>query len=298
MEKKMNIIDGKQIADEIKSEIAAKVKSLLDKGKPAPHLAAVVVGNDGASLTYVQSIERACREVGYISSVYKFPETTPEEELISVISFLNEDDEIDGYILQLPLPKHISSEKVIERINPKKDVDSLHPSNMGNLLLGEPLFVPATPYGTMLLLERAGIETEGKHCVVVGRSNIVGKPLSMLLSQKSAGGNATVTVCHSHTQNLQDVCREADILFVAIGKPEMITADYVKKGAVVVDIGVHRLPDPDNEKGYRICGDVKFDEVAPLCSQITPVPGGVGRLTMTALLLNVMKAYEGKVEEM
>ena len=290
----MNIIDGKQIADEIKSEIAAKVKSLLDKGKPAPHLAAVVVGNDGASLTYVQSIERACREVGYISSVYKFPETTAEEELISVISFLNEDDEIDGYILQLPLPKHISSEKVIEWINPKKDVDSLHPSNMGNLLLGEPLFVPATPYGTMLLLERAGIETEGKHCVVVGRSNIVGKPLAMLLSQKNAGGNATVTVCHSHTQNLQDVCREADILFVAIGKPEMITADYVKKGAVVVDIGVHRLPDPDNEKGYRICGDVKFDEVAPLCSQITPVPGGVGRLTMTALLLNVMKAYEGK----
>ena len=290
----MNIIDGKQIADEIKSEIAAKVKSLLDKGKPAPHLAAVVVGNDGASLTYVQSIERACREVGYISSVYKFPETTTEEELISVISFLNEDDEIDGYILQLPLPKHISSEKVIEQINPKKDVDALHPSNMGNLLLGEPLFVPATPYGTMLLLERAGIETEGKHCVVVGRSNIVGKPLAMLLSQKSAGGNATVTVCHSHTQNLQDVCREADILFVAIGKPEMITADYVKKGAVVVDIGVHRLPDSDSEKGYRICGDVKFDEVAPLCSQITPVPGGVGRLTMTALLLNVMKAYEVK----
>lgn len=290
----MKIIDGKQIADEIKSELSVKVKSLIDKGMPAPHLAAVIVGEDGASQTYVQSIGRACREVGYISSVYKFPETTSEEELLSVISFLNEDEEIDGYILQLPLPKHISSEKIIESINPKKDVDCLHPSNMGNLMLGEPLFLPATPYGTMLLLERAGIETTGKHCVVVGRSNIVGKPLAMLLSQKSAGGNATVTVCHSRTQNLQAVCREADILFVAVGKPEMITADYVKKDAVVVDIGVHRLPDADSEKGYRICGDVKFDEVAPICSQITPVPGGVGRLTMTALLLNVMKAYERK----
>ena len=290
----MKIIDGKQIADEIKSELSVKVKSLLDKGMPAPHLAAVIVGEDGASQTYVQSIGRACREVGYISSVYKFPETTSEEELLSVISFLNEDEEIDGYILQLPLPKHISSEKIIESINPKKDVDCLHPSNMGNLMLGEPLFLPATPYGTMLLLERAGIETTGKHCVVVGRSNIVGKPLAMLLSQKNAGGNATVTVCHSRTQNLQAVCREADILFVAVGKPEMITADYVKKDAVVVDIGVHRLPDADSEKGYRICGDVKFDEVAPICSQITPVPGGVGRLTMTALLLNVMKAYERK----
>ena len=290
-------IDGKQIADEIKSEIAVKVKSLLDKGKAAPHLAAVIVGDDGASQTYVQSIERACREVGYVASVYKFPEKTSEQDLSEVLDFLNNDDEIDGYILQLPLPKHISAERIIDKINPQKDVDCLHPSNMGDLLLGHPRFIPATPYGTMLLLERAGIETEGKNCVVVGRSNIVGKPLSMLLSQKSAGGNATVTVCHSHTQNLQKVCSEADILFVAIGKPEMITAEYVKKDAVVVDIGVHRLPDAESEKGYRICGDVKYDDVLPRCSRITPVPGGVGRLTMTALLLNVMKAYEGKNTE-
>ncbi|MCQ2285655.1 MAG: bifunctional 5,10-methylenetetrahydrofolate dehydrogenase/5,10-methenyltetrahydrofolate cyclohydrolase [Bacteroidales bacterium] len=290
----MKLIDGKKIAEEIKTEMAAKVKSLLDKGLPSPHLAVVIVGDDGASQTYVESIKKACNEVGFLSSVYKFPENTSEEELISVIDFLSVDDEVDGIILQLPLPKHITVDKVVEHIHPDKDVDSLHPSNLGNMLLGQPCFVPATPAGTIMLLERAGIETDGKNCVVVGRSNIVGKPLSILLSQKSKNGNATVTVCHSHTENLKEICAQADILFVAIGKPEMITADYVKKDAVVFDIGVHRLPDADSEKGYRICGDVKFDEVAAKASQITPVPGGVGRMTMVALLANTLHAFEKK----
>ena len=288
----MNIIDGKKISEELKSEIALKVSNLIDKGLPAPHLAVIVVGDDGASATYVQSIEKNCRATGYLSSVYRFPSSITEESLMEVIDFLNEDPEIDACMIQLPLPKHISADTVIRRLNPEKDVDCMHPSNMGQLLLGHPHFLPATPYGTMLLLERANIKVAGKHCVVIGRSNIVGKPLSMLLSQKAENGNGTVTVCHSHTENLKEVCQSADILFVAIGKPEMITAEYVKEGAVVVDIGVHRLPDANSEKGYRICGDVAFQEVSKKASAITPVPGGVGQLTMVALLMNTMKAYE------
>lgn len=288
----MTIIDGKKISEELKSEIAVKVKSLIERGLPAPHLAVIIVGDDGASATYVQSIEKNCRATGYLSSVYRFPNSITEEALLEVIDFLNEDSEIDACMIQLPLPKHISADTVIRRLNPKKDVDCMHPSNMGHLLLGHPNFLPATPYGTMLLLERAGIKVAGKHCVVVGRSNIVGKPLSMLLSQKADNGNGTVTTCHSHTQNLKAVCQSADLLFVAIGKPEMITGEYVKKDAVVIDIGVHRLPDNSTEKGYRICGDVDFKSTAAKASAITPVPGGVGQLTMVALLMNTMKAYE------
>ncbi|MBR1992501.1 MAG: bifunctional 5,10-methylenetetrahydrofolate dehydrogenase/5,10-methenyltetrahydrofolate cyclohydrolase [Bacteroidales bacterium] len=286
----MQIIDGKKIAIEVKQEIAAKVLSMSKDQQRVPHLAAVIVGEDGAAKTYVESIQRSCKEVGFISSVYKYPEDISERELLEAIDFLNHDDEIDGYIIQLPLPKHISIDKVTEHVDPKKDIDCFHPINYGKLLLGEADFLPATPYGTIELMQRAGIEVAGKHCVVLGRSNIVGKPLAMLLAEKSAKGNATVTICHSHTENLKEICATADILLVAIGKAEMITADYVKKGAVVIDIGIHRVPDVDSPKGYRICGDVKFDEVASKCSAITPVPGGVGSMTMACLLLNTLHA--------
>lgn len=288
----MKIIDGKQISVEIKKEIVEKINSDLKKGIREPHLAAIIVGEDGASKTYIDSIRRVCTEVGFLVSIYQHSPTVTEEELLSCIDFLNRDDEVDGYIIQMPLPKHISMEHVIAHVDPKKDVDCFHPINYGKLLLGEAAFLPATPYGTMELLKRSGIQVAGKHCVVLGRSNIVGKPLAMLLAEKSEQGNATVTICHSHTANLKEICASADVLLVAIGKPEMITAEYVKKGAVVIDIGIHRIPDSTTEKGYRICGDVKYDEVAPQCSAITPVPGGVGPMTMVCLLLNTMKAAQ------
>ena len=288
----MKIIDGKQISVEIKKEIVEKINSDLNKGIREPHLAAIIVGEDGASKTYIDSIRRVCTEVGFLVSIYQHSPTVTEEELLSCIDFLNRDDEVDGYIIQMPLPKHISMEHVIAHVDPKKDVDCFHPINYGKLLLGEAAFLPATPYGTMQLLHRSGIQVAGKHCVVLGRSNIVGKPLAMLLAEKSEQGNATVTICHSHTANLKEICASADVLLVAIGKPEMITAEYVKKGAVVIDIGIHRIPDSTTEKGYRICGDVKYDEVAPQCSAITPVPGGVGPMTMVCLLLNTMKAAQ------
>lgn len=288
----MKIIDGKQISVEIKKEIVEKINSDLNKGIREPHLAAIIVGEDGASKTYIDSIRRVCTEVGFLVSIYQHSPTVTEEELLSCIDFLNRDDEVDGYIIQMPLPKHISMEHVIAHVDPKKDVDCFHPINYGKLLLGEAAFLPATPYGTMELLKRSGIQVAGKHCVVLGRSNIVGKPLAMLLAEKSEQGNATVTICHSHTANLKEICALADVLLVAIGKPEMITAEYVKKGAVVIDIGIHRIPDSTTEKGYRICGDVKYDEVAPQCSAITPVPGGVGPMTMVCLLLNTMKAAQ------
>lgn len=288
----MKIIDGKKIANEVKDEIAKKVQEWMKAGEPVPHLAAVIVGNDGASQTYVGSIKRSCAEVGFNSSVYQYPETITEKEFLEAIDFLNSDDDIDGYIIQLPLPKHISMENVIAHVDPRKDVDCFHPINNGKLFLGEAEFLPATPYGTIELMRRSGITAEGKHCVVLGRSNIVGKPLAMLLAEKSPQGNGTVTICHSRTPNLKEVCASADILLVAIGQPEMITAGYVKEGATVIDIGIHRLPDSTTEKGYRICGDVKYDEVAPKCSAITPVPGGVGPMTMTCLMLNTMHARE------
>ncbi|MCR5115766.1 MAG: bifunctional 5,10-methylenetetrahydrofolate dehydrogenase/5,10-methenyltetrahydrofolate cyclohydrolase [Bacteroidales bacterium] len=290
----MKIIDGKKIAQEVKSEIAKKVQEWMKEGKSVPHLAAVIVGDDGAAKTYVDSIKRSCEAVGFNSSIYQLSANTTEKELLETINFLNTDDDIDGYIIQLPLPKHINTEHVVAAVDPRKDVDCFHPVNNGKLLLGEAEFLPATPYGTIELMRRSGIQTEGKHCVVLGRSNIVGKPLAMLLAQKAPTGNATVTICHSRTPNLKEVCATADILLVAIGQPEMITADYVKPGATVIDIGIHRIPDSTTEKGYRICGDVKYDEVAPKCEAITPVPGGVGPMTMTCLMLNTIHAHEMK----
>ena len=251
------IIDGKAIADAMKKEIAAEVAGMLDKGMDAPHLAAVIVGEDGASKTYVASKEKACQSVGMTSSVYRLPENTSEDELLKLIDFLNKDEEIDGYIIQLPLPKHINETKVIHSINPKKDVDGFTPHNIGLMQLGEPCFLPATPAGIVELLKRSGIETAGKHVVVLGRSNIVGTPISVMLSRK--GADATVTICHSKTQNLPEITRQADILVVAIGKPLFLKADMVKPGAVVIDVGIHRIEDNTTEKGYRIEGDVDFD---------------------------------------
>jgi len=283
-----NIIDGKLISDTIKTEIATTVKELLDKGLRAPHLAAVIAGDDGAALSYVASIEKQCKGVGFISSVYHLPANISEEEFLGTIDFLNQDDEIDGYIIQMPLPKHISIDKVTAHVSPKKDMDCFHPENMGNLLLGKDCYLPATPHGVIELIKRSNIETNGKNCVIVGRSNIVGKPLSMLMLQKDI--NATVTVCHSRTANLPQVCRRADILIVAIGQPEMITAEYVKEGATVIDVGIHRLEAPDQPKGYRLCGDVKFDEVSKICGAITPTPGGTGAMTTACLLQNTLTA--------
>ena len=282
------IIDGKMISDTIKTEIAIQVKDLLDKGMRAPHLAVVIAGDDGAALSYVASIEKQCKGVGFISSVYHLSANTPEEEFLSTIDFLNQDDEIDGYIIQMPLPKQISIEKVTAHVSPEKDMDCFHPENMGNLLLGKECYLPATPHGVMELIQRSNIETKGKNCVIVGRRNIVGKPLAMLMLQKNI--NATVTVCHSHTQHLKNVCKGADILIVAIGQPEMITADYVKEGATVIDVGIHRLNAPELPKGYRLCGDVLFDEVSKKCGAITPTPGGTGSMTTACLLQNTLAA--------
>jgi methylenetetrahydrofolate dehydrogenase (NADP+)/methenyltetrahydrofolate cyclohydrolase len=282
------IIDGKQISDNIKTEIATTVKDLLDKGLRAPHLAVVIAGDDGAALSYVASIEKQCKGVGFMSSVYHLSANTTEEEFLATIDFLNNDDEIDGYIIQMPLPKQVSIDKVIAHVRPAKDMDCFHPENMGNLLLGKECYLPATPHGVIELLKRSDIETNGKNCVIVGRSNIVGKPLAMLMLQKSV--NATVTVCHSRTEKLPQVCRRADILIVAIGQPEMITAEYVKEGATVIDVGVHRIEDPKQPKGYRLCGDVKFDEVSKICEAITPVPGGTGAMTTACLLQNTLTA--------
>ena len=287
------IIDGKQISDNIKTEIATTVKDLLDKGLRAPHLAVVIAGDDGAALSYVASIEKQCKGVGFISSVYHLSANTTEEEFLSTIDFLNQDDEIDGYIIQMPLPKQVSIDKVTAHVSPQKDMDCFHPENMGNLLLGKECYLPATPHGVIELIQRSNIETKGKNCVIVGRSNIVGKPLAMLMLQKSI--NATVTVCHSHTKDLKKVCKNADILIVAIGQPEMITADYVKEGATVIDVGIHRLDAPELPKGYRLCGDVLFDEVSKKCGAITPTPGGTGSMTTACLLQNTLTARMKKM---
>lgn len=290
------LIDGRIVAKTIKEEIKKEVSDLLDAGKRAPHLVAVIVGEDGASLSYVASKEKQSKEVGFTSSVYRFPETISEKELLETLDFLNNDPEVDGYIVQLPLPKHISERKVLESISPAKDVDGFHPTNEGRMMIGLPSYIPATPYGIKKLLDRSNIETEGKHCVVLGRSNIVGTPISILMSRNSKKANCTVTMCHSKTQNLKEICLQADIIIVAIGKPEFLTADMVKEGAVIVDVGIHRVP-ADNEKGYKIIGDVKYDEVAPKCKAITPVPGGVGPMTIVALLDNTLKAYKHEIYE-
>lgn len=287
------IIDGKLISDQIKKEIAAEVADMIDHGKPAPHLAAVIVGEDGASKTYVASKEKACHSVGMTSSVYRLPASTSEEELLKTVEFLNNDPEIDGYIIQLPLPKHIDEDKIINAIKPSKDVDGFTSINVGRLQLGLPCFVPATPNGIMELIKRSGIETVGKDVVVLGRSNIVGTPMAVLMSRK--GVDSTVTLCHSRTKNLAEICRRADILVAAIGKQGFVTADMVKPGATVIDVGIHRIDDPESPKGYKILGDVDYDEVYKVAGKITPVPGGVGPMTIVSLLQNTLKAAKGEI---
>ncbi len=293
----MKILDGKQISNQIKSEIAAEVREkMIDQGISAPHIAAVLVGEDPASQTYVAAKEKACRDVGFISSVYKYPSDITEDQLLKAVDFLNDDPEVDGFIVQLPLPKHIDEQKIIEHINPLKDIDGFHPVNIGKMVLGLPAFLPATPAGIVTLLERSGIETAGKHCVVLGRSHIVGTPVSILLSRKSAMGNATVTLCHSFTPDLAHFTRQADILIVAMGKPECITREMVKSGAVVVDVGVHRIPSEETKSGFRLIGDVKFDAVSRISSYITPVPGGVGPMTIASLLQNALRAAKKEIK--
>lgn len=286
------LIDGKTIASKIKEEIKKEVADILDHGQRPPHLVAVLVGEDGASLSYVKSKEKQSQEVGFTSSVYRFPATITEEELLQTIDFLNNDDEVDGYIVQMPLPKHIDEKKVIAHIDPKKDVDGFHPINAGRMLLSLPSYLPATPCGIVTLLERANIETAGKTCVVLGRSDIVGTPMAVLMSRK--GMDATVTLCHSKTKGLKEICAQADIIIAAIGKPAFVTEDMVKEGAVVIDVGIHRIKD-DSEKGYYVTGDVDFENVKKKCSYITPVPGGVGPMTIVSLLTNTLKAYKKEI---
>ena len=291
----MKLLDGKLISEQIKMEIAQEVRGMLDRGLNAPHLAAVLVGEDPASETYVSSKEKACREVGIISSVYRHPSTITEKKLIEVVEFLNHDDEIDGFIVQLPLPKDIDERKVIQHINPAKDVDGFHPVNIGRMVLNLPAYLPATPAGIMTLLERYNIETEGKTCVVLGRSHIVGTPVSILLARKSYPGNCTVTLCNSFTPDVGKISAKADILVVAMGKKGFVTEKMVKQDAVVIDVGIHRVPDPDKKSGYRLTGDVRFDEVSKKCSYITPVPGGVGLMTIVTLLQNTLKASKHEI---
>lgn len=289
----MTIIDGKEVAATLRKEISIEVASMLAEGFTAPHLVAILVGNDGASQTYVGHKEKCCKEVGFNSTIIKFPEECTEEELLSKIEELNTDDSVDGFIVQLPLPKHISEEKVIEAIDPKKDVDGFHPVNTGRMISSLPSYLPATPDGILSLLKYYNIETSGKHCVVLGRSNIVGRPMANLLSQK--GWDCTVTICHSRTKNLKEMVASADIVVAAIGIAEFVTADMIKPGAVVIDVGITRVPSDKTKSGWRLLGDVKFDEVAPKCSFITPVPGGVGPMTIISLMKNTLKAAKKEI---
>lgn len=289
----MKLIDGKQCAADIKAEIAQEVQQMKAQGKKTPHLAAILVGHDGGSETYVAHKVKACEEVGFKSSLIRFEETVTEAELLAKVDELNNDADIDGFIVQLPVPKHISDQKIIEAINPNKDVDGFHAVNLGRMVAGLPAFISATPFGIVQLLKRYKIETSGKHCVIVGRSNIVGRPLSILMSQKDV--NATVTVCHSRTENLEALCASADILVAAIGIPEFIKANMVKEGAVVVDVGTTRVASSETKSGFKLKGDVKFDEVAPKCSYITPVPGGVGPMTIVSLLNNTLLAAKNEI---
>ena len=293
----MNLIDGKSTSKEIRKEIAAEVEKIIDAGGKRPHLAAILVGHDGGSETYVAGKMRACEEVGFVSSLVRYEDDVTEEELLAKVQELNEDSDIDGFIVQLPLPQHISEQKVIEAVDPRKDVDGFHPQNVGRMTIGMPSFISATPQGIMELIKRYNIQTEGKHCVVIGRSNIVGRPMSILLSQKSDPGNATVTVCHSRTPNIGEISRQADILIAAIGSPGFVKEDMVKEGAVVIDVGTTRVRSDKTKSGWKLRGDVDFDAVAPKCSYITPVPGGVGPMTITSLLLNTLKAARKEVYE-
>ncbi|MDT8411848.1 MAG: bifunctional methylenetetrahydrofolate dehydrogenase/methenyltetrahydrofolate cyclohydrolase FolD [Vicingaceae bacterium] len=289
------IISGKEVADKIKLEIAEEVSKLKDETGRTPHLAAVLVGNDGASKTYVNAKVKACEVVGFRSTLVALEKDVTEEHLLNEIDKLNNDDDLDGFIVQLPLPKHINEQKITEAINPKKDVDGFHPTSLGKMLLGLPTFLPATPLGVTEMLKHHNIPTEGKHCVVIGRSHIVGSPMSVLMSQNTYPGNCTVTITHSRTQNLKEITLQADILIVALGKPEFVTADMVKEGATVIDVGIHRIEDSSKKSGFRLIGDVKFDEVAPKCSYISPVPGGVGPMTIVSLLKNTLLAAKNKI---
>lgn len=286
----MELIDGKKVSLQIQEELADAVVKLKAAGKRAPHLAAVLVGNDGGSVTYVNAKVKACENIGFGSTLIRLDESVSEAELLDVVRKLNNDVQVDGFIVQLPLPKHISEQRVIETIDPKKDVDGFHPVNVGRMMLNLPCYLPATPAGIVELLRRYNIETAGKHAVVIGRSNIVGSPVSVLLARNSNPGNCTVTLTHSRTKNLKEIVLQADIIIAAIGKPEFVTADMVKEGAVVIDVGTTRVEAPGTKSGWRLKGDVKFDEVAPKCSYITPVPGGVGPMTIASLLLNTMQA--------
>ena len=285
----MTIIDGKATAAAIKAEIAGEVKQIMARGGKQPHLAAVLVGHDGGSETYVKNKVLACEACGFKSTLIRYEDNVTEEELLQCVERLNRNGDIDGFIVQLPLPRHIDEQRIIEAIDPRKDVDGFHPENVGRMAIGLPCFISATPLGILTLLQRYHIETSGKKCVILGRSNIVGKPMAQLMMQKQHG-DATVTVCHSRSKTLKEECRQADIIIAAIGQPEFVTADMVKPGAVVIDVGTTRVPDDSRKSGYRLTGDVKFDEVAPLCSFITPVPGGVGPMTICSLMKNTLLA--------
>lgn len=289
----MTIIDGKEVAAAMRREIATEVEAMVAEGKPAPHLVAILVGNDGASQTYVAHKEKCCHECGFTSTVVRMPEETTEEELLARISELNNDPKVDGFIVQLPLPRHISEQKVIEAIDPRKDVDGFHPVNTGRMISGLPSYLPATPDGILSLLKYYNVPTAGRSCAVIGRSNIVGRPIANLLSQK--GWDCTVTICHSRTPNLKKVVAEADIVIAALGKAEFVTADMVKEGATVIDVGITRVPSDKTKSGWKLLGDVKYDEVAPKCDFITPVPGGVGPMTIISLMRNTLKAAKKEI---
>jgi methylenetetrahydrofolate dehydrogenase (NADP+)/methenyltetrahydrofolate cyclohydrolase len=289
------LIDGKLTSSQIKSEIAVRVAEIKAEGGKTPHLAAILVGNDGASQTYVNAKVKACGECGFESTLVRLEDNVSEAELLKVVEDINENPSIDGLIVQLPLPKHISVEKVTNKIKPEKDVDGFTPANVGRMALNWPAYVAATPYGIVELLKRYNIETSGKHCVVIGRSHIVGSPMSILMARNGYPGNATVTLTHSRTANLPEIAKTADILIVALGKPHFVTADMVKPGAVVIDVGIHRIEDASKKSGFRLVGDVKFEEVAEIASAITPVPGGVGPMTIASLLYNTLLSAEKKV---
>src|SRR5687767_4770441 len=286
----MKILDGQLVSQATKDELKIKVAQLVAEGKKVPHLAAILVGNNGASETYVGSKVRTCEEIGFRSTLVRLEDTISEFKLLETIEQLNDDLDVDGILVQLPLPKHISDEKVINAIHPSKDVDGFHPVSVGKMVQSLPTFIPATPHGIMLMLEHYKINTKGMHAVVIGRSNIVGRPMSVLLSANTNPGNCTVTICHSHTRNLKELCLQADIIVAALGRPEFVTADMVKEGAIVIDVGITRVADATKKRGYALKGDVQFDTVSPKCSWITPVPGGVGPMTIAALMKNTFRA--------
>ncbi|MEO6904638.1 MAG: tetrahydrofolate dehydrogenase/cyclohydrolase catalytic domain-containing protein [Bacteroidia bacterium] len=289
------LIDGKKIALQIQEEIRLEVLAIKNSGKKQPHLAAVLIGSDGASETYVAAKVKACEEIGFKSTLIRLPNNIEEKALLKKLTELNNNDDIDGYIVQLPLPKHINEKRIIEAIDPKKDVDGFHPQNVGRMALNLPTYLPATPYGIMQLLQRYNIETSGKHCVVIGRSHIVGLPISILMARNTKPGNCTVTLTHSKTNGLKKITQLADIIVIALGKPEFLTADMVKEGVIIIDVGITRLPSTKTKSGYKLIGDVKFDEVALKSAYITPVPGGVGPMTISSLLLNTLKASKKEV---